>query len=229
MNKEKSFKISSRFLVSLGVVFSLAAVSVIGLVNHKARQQALTEAKLKSRIILERNLATHTYFSHKLKPKLFQLTEPIRSEAYFEPTWMSSTYAVREIDNYFKSLNNSDYYYKECAVNARNPHNEADTHERRFIRELNGNPELTERSEIRDMGGKPYFVTMRRGEVMEASCLRCHTSPDRAPADLVRTTARSEVSTGNRAKWFPQFQSEFRYLRPTPGQTNSLSNSPYSC
>ena len=58
------------------------------------------EAKTKAQLILDRNLATHTYFSHTLKPKV--------------------------IDKNFKSLNNEEYYYKECSINARSPENEAD-------------------------------------------------------------------------------------------------------
>jgi hypothetical protein len=61
---------------------------------------------------------------------------------------MSSTYAVREIDKYFKSLEPGEYYYKECAIDARSPENEADEYEKSFIEELNANPELMTRSVI---------------------------------------------------------------------------------
>ena len=99
---------------------------------------------------------------------------------------MSSTYAIREIDKYYRALESSDYYYKECAINARSPENEADAYEKSFIEEMNTNSGLLNRSVVRLLDGKPYFVVLRRNEVMEEVCLRCHSTPDKAPADLVR-------------------------------------------
>ena len=51
---------------------------------------------------------------------------------------------------------------------------------------LNKSEEIKSKSEIRILDGKPYFVILKRGEVMEEECLRCHSTPDRAPGDLVR-------------------------------------------
>jgi hypothetical protein len=153
------------------------------------KQDALREARDKARIILDRNLAIHTYFSHDLKPKVFELSDRVSPRDYFEPAWMSSTYAVRQIDAYFKQTSGEEqgYYYKECAINARSPQNEADSYERAFIEKLNVSPDLIEHSEVRHLDEEPYFVVMRRGETLEEGCLRCHSTPDRAPGNLVRT------------------------------------------
>ncbi|MBU0480019.1 MAG: DUF3365 domain-containing protein [Proteobacteria bacterium] len=169
----------------LAVVFAGAATYLVNVIHTQEQQQALFEAETKAKILLDRNLATHAYFSHTLKPKVFALTEPVRSDSYFDPSWMSSTHAVREIDKHFKALNDEGYYYKECAINARSPENEADAFEKAFIEELNGDPELKYRSLIRNLDGAFYYVTLRRGEVMEESCLRCHSTPDKAPKHLV--------------------------------------------
>jgi signal transduction histidine kinase/CheY-like chemotaxis protein len=150
------------------------------------RNEALSSAEEKANILLERNLATHHYFSSDLKPKIFDKISKYESKDYFEPAWMSSTYAIRQIDKYFNSFDdNGEYYYKECAINARSPQNEADDYERAFIEELNEKPNLLNRSEIRTFDGKAYFVTLHRGETMEQSCLRCHSIPDNAPGDMV--------------------------------------------
>lgn len=141
---------------------------------------------IQGHLILDHHLATHTYFSQQLKPKLFDWTKSFRFPDYFEPTWMSSTYAMREIENYFTAMNPWKYYYKECAINARSPENEADPYEKAFLEDLSGNPKLEIRSAIRKLNGKSYFVTLRRGEGMEASCLRCHSTPDQAPGDLLK-------------------------------------------
>lgn len=171
--------------IGIALILTASAVFLIVYINTLERKAALVDAEEKAGIILNRNLATHIYFSRELKPKLFALTDPVTDKSYFEPSWMSSTYAVREIDSYFKTLESDEYYYKECAINARSPENEADEYESAFIKELNANPGLKSRSVVRQLGGRFYFVTLHRGEILEEGCLRCHSTPENAPQGLV--------------------------------------------
>ncbi len=83
--------------VVIGIVFIIAAVIIVISVNYSMRRQALNEAQSKARIILDRNFATHTYFSQIMKPRILAWSEPFRSRDYFDHTWMSSTYTIREI------------------------------------------------------------------------------------------------------------------------------------
>ncbi len=171
--------------IAMSTVFVVLCVAVVFVVYTEMRNQALREAESKARLLLDRNLATHTYFTHDLKPKLFELTENVKRQDYFEPVWMSSTYAVRQLNKYFRQLNSNNYYYKECAVNARTPANEADNYEKSFLDQLNRDPKLIQKAHIRYYDGAPFFTLLRRGESMEATCLRCHSTPDRAPAQMV--------------------------------------------
>ncbi|MCK9418787.1 MAG: DUF3365 domain-containing protein [Nitrospirae bacterium] len=182
----RNIRISTFHNIVVLLVFLIAGGCLVFVVTHYIRQNALAEAQVRARILLDRNLATHAYYSHNLKPALFALTDPYRPKDYFDPTWMSSTYAVRELNKYFKSLGTQDYYYKECAINARSPENEADDYERAFILRLNTDPKLVEHTAVRTIEGKPYFVVLRRGEVLEKDCMRCHSTPANAPGGLVR-------------------------------------------
>ncbi|MFC1854063.1 ATP-binding protein [candidate division CSSED10-310 bacterium] len=170
----------------MSLVFILAAGLIVHLVNTTLHEQALLEAEAKVRLYLDRSMALHTYFTKILKPNLFTWTEPFRDKDYFDPTWMSSTYALRKMNEYVRAVDPSGYYFKDAAVNARDPENEADDEERLFIAELNQNPALMYRAAVRSIDGKPFFVVLRRGEVMEKDCLRCHGDPADAPGDLVR-------------------------------------------
>jgi len=185
ITKRQSLGLGIYLNLGLAIVFASAAIYLVNEVKTQERTQALREAEAKAQIILDHNLATHTYFSHTLKPKVFEFTDPFRPKSYFEPAWMSSTFAVREIHKNFKSLGNNDYYYKEAAINARSPENEADEFEKAFILELNANPELKYRSLVRKLDDTYHYVTLRRGEAMEEACLRCHSTPDRAPKNLL--------------------------------------------
>ena len=177
------------------------------------RQQALIEAQSKARIILDRNLATRTYFSKIMKPSIFTWSEPFRTEENSAPTWMSSNYTIHEIEKYFKSFDPSEYLInyptasgrgscsripitpqaadnkppwdlKFFALNARSHENEADEYERAFLEQLGADKKLESESTVRKIGGKPYLVVLEKGEVMEASCLRCHSNPKDAPNGL---------------------------------------------
>jgi len=166
-------------------VFAVTAAALIFFVRANLHKEALRDAEAMSRVILDHNLATHAYFSNRLKPAVFAVSDRVMPPEYFEPSWMSSTYAVREIDKLFKSLNPADYYYKECAINARSPENEADPLERAFIERLNREPSLQVQSGERVIAGKPFFTVLRRGEVLDQSCMRCHDTPELAPGGLV--------------------------------------------
>ncbi len=185
MKTVKSIKISVYLLVVSSFVFILTATMIVLAINYYIREQALSEAETKADVILDHNLATHAYFTHKLKPALFALTDPIVSDEYFDPTWMSSTYAVREIEGYFAALNPVGYYYKEAAIDARTPDNEADAYEKEFLEQLNLDPTLDKQAGIRTLEGEPTFFVLQRGETMTESCLRCHNTPAEAPAEMV--------------------------------------------
>jgi two-component sensor histidine kinase len=177
--------INTRFLIIFGSLLIISGTVIIILVNYSMRRNALEEAEERAKIILNRNLATHTFFSNQLKPNVFRLTDPLVSKDYFDPSWMSSTYAVREIDKYFQSLDGTEYYYKESAINARSPENEADEYEASFLKKINTDPDFSYQTSVRTIDGTAYFTVLRRGEVLEEGCLRCHSTPENAPKGLV--------------------------------------------
>ena len=190
----------------LGLLFVILSVVVVVLVNsthetprpHRRRTGLPHVARPQSR---------HPHlFLPGPEAQALRTSGPNTSKDYFEPVWMSSTYAVRKMDGYFRHFNQSPYYYKECAINARSPENEADDYEKAFLVDLQNNPQLTTKSAIRFLDGKPYFTFLRRGEAMEESCLRCHSSPEQAPGDLVDNMVLIAVSIGKLKMW----------LRPSP-------------
>lgn len=169
------------------MIMIVSGLCTLGVLNLRLKQHSRDHAREKAMAMLDRNLAIHTFYSHQLKPALFETLKPVLKDDDFQPVWMSSTFAVREIDKYFHSIASTDYYYKECAINARSPENEADPFEREFIQKTNQSQDTKELVAVRTIDHKPYFVVIRRGEVMESSCLRCHSTPEKAPKDLVKT------------------------------------------
>ena len=113
---------SSRFGVSIylnagvALVFVVAGVCTVLLVNKSMRDEALADAHVMGKLLLDQNLATHTYFTRDLKPKVFELGKLNADSDYFEPSWMSSTHAVRKIRAYASDLDKSKFHYRECPL-----------------------------------------------------------------------------------------------------------------
>ncbi len=166
-------------------LFLIVATLVVIVVHVQARQQVLEEATARARLLLDHNLAIHTFYSHDLRPALSEWSAPFRDPDEYELLWMSSSYAVQQIQDYFASLSGLPYHYKEAAIDARNPANEADALEREVLRRFEEDQALTTWSEVVRIVGEPTLVTYRRGEVVEEGCMRCHGASGEAPQQLV--------------------------------------------
>lgn len=171
---------------SVNILFVVLSIGLVFYVWQQNRKLALIEAEEKARLLLDHNLAIHKYFSEELIPHLSSVLIPIKGKDYFDSTWMSSTYAVRQIFKYFHEFNPNTYYYKEGAINARSPENEADADENKYLQELNSKNAPLIFSTLKTEKGHPKFITMRQGEVLEKSCMRCHSTPAQAPQQLVQ-------------------------------------------
>ena len=84
MALNQSLPIKSKLLLMIAAIFFLAGLAVVFVVNQNMRAQARKVAEDKARIILDHNLATHTYFTHQLKPTLFAWSRPLRNQEFFE-------------------------------------------------------------------------------------------------------------------------------------------------
>ncbi len=181
----KRQRIGSRLLLVWAVTFIVVSAAVVVAVGYSLHALALHEARDKASMIAARSHAIHAYFTNTLKPSVFELSEQVKGPDYFDPAWMSSSYAVRAIQKEFREQIDMEYYYKECAINARSPESEADPTEADFLRRTNAQPDLKQESFVREIDGEPYFVVLERGEQMIEPCMKCHSDPARAPKDLV--------------------------------------------
>jgi hypothetical protein len=170
--------------LAMVLVFGLVGACAVYSVNSTMKRMAREDAADRAVLIMDRYLAVHAYFNDQLKPRLFEDQSDLAHDD-FDPHWMSSTFAVRSIDQLAQRTEDSAYYYKECAVNARSPANEATGYEADYLRALNSGRDVTPISEVREIDGDPYFVVLRQGETMTEDCLQCHGVPSDAPAELV--------------------------------------------
>ena len=163
----------------------IAAVLCTALVHYEQRQQAIKEAEEKAAILLEQNQALLFYFRDQIRSKFLAVFKK-RSPDTFDPALMSSFYTVDQVNTAFNKHSEFTYYYKVCALNARNPQCEADAYEAGIIKGFNREKKAPDYTAVRDIDGAPYYVVMRAGIRVQKSCARCHSRPYLAPQQLVR-------------------------------------------
>ena len=94
-------------------------------------------------------------------------------------------FAATEIFNYLREKY-PDYFYKEATLNPTNPRDRATDWETDVVNQFRGNPKLTEFRKERDTPTGPALVLARPLKVGNSSCLTCHSTPDKAPPEMIK-------------------------------------------
>jgi diguanylate cyclase (GGDEF)-like protein len=173
--KHKLFRPSLILLAVFGILF-------ISVINVNMKKVAYQEAVRLSQVLVSQNMAVHTFVNAEQKPSFFQAAALGNDD--FIPELMSSTYMIRKINSHLDSYIPIDYYYKEVAINARSPQNEARDYEIEALERFRAG-EVSEIEQVIDYDGEKYFVYLQAGESMEEGCLQCHSDPAIAPAGLI--------------------------------------------
>jgi len=177
----KRWRLSTLSNITLLALYLTGAVALVLLVNINSRHQALRDAERYASLILDRNIVTHSFFKNVLKTGLYEMFE----EHSLSPEWLSANFAISNAVKDYDLFTQEDIYYKESAINARNPAHEANPLERDFIERLNLDPNLKTESAIRDYDGKPFFTVLHRGQVAKNECLLCHGKPEEVPTAII--------------------------------------------
>ncbi len=178
--------LKKKFNVIILLIIFVPSIFLIGLTNFFMKRMAYREAYEKMEILTVRTNAIHEYLNQVARPVIFELMEEYNiPDSFFRPEIMSSTYAVREINNIFKANLDTEYYFKEIADNPRNPENQADAYEREILELFNRDRRITSQEKIGERFGEMSLIFINKGEVLEESCLRCHYEPANAPLGLI--------------------------------------------
>lgn len=183
----KKLSIGSRISIQMSVFIFFSTLVLLLLVNLQLRNYAVKMAEDKARLILAERQATIHYVVNNLRPPLFDLLkqQKIRS-SYFEPAWMSAGYINRKIMGYLYQDEFSDFYYKNAAINARSPENEADSIEKEFLLAAEDSKDIRIETGVHHFNSKPFYVYLKTNTSrFEKVCMKCHSTPENAPADLI--------------------------------------------
>src|SRR5580700_7143917 len=94
-------------------------------------------------------------------------------------------FAATEIFGYLREKF-PDYFYKEATLNPTNPRDRATDWETDVVNQFRGNPTQAEFISTRESPTGTALFLARPIKVNNVSCLECHSTPDKAPAEMIK-------------------------------------------
>ena len=165
------------FLPILIAAVGGAAAVIHGQLGQNAQQQIVGMAQ----VMLETARASRKYTTEQIAPLLERLQT---SGEQFHPQSIPF-FAATEAFNYFRQAH-PDFAYKEAALNPTNPRDRTVDWEADIVSEFRKDTSKTELVGRRDTPLGPSLFISTPIKVDDASCLECHSTPDKAPAGMVK-------------------------------------------
>lgn len=163
-------------ILLLAFVLGLAASGWIsyGLLQRNAREDVLRTAG----VMMEAAASMRAYTVAHVRPNLRKAEDEFLPESV-------PAFSATEIMNLLRKQY-PDYAYKEAALNPTNPRNRAVEWETDVVNEFRNHEDLHEFSGVRSTPTGLSLYLARPFRIKDAACLNCHTTPETAPAAMVK-------------------------------------------
>lgn len=168
-----------KFNLILLLVFAVALVPAAFLSNQLLQANARTQIVQNARIMMETALATRGYTNKQIKP----LLAPRLADEFLPQS--VPAYSATEIFNNLRE-SNPEYTYKEATLNPTNPRDRTVDWEADVVNAFRADGKLKEIIGERDGPLGRSLHLARPIKITDAGCLSCHTSPEVAPASVVK-------------------------------------------
>lgn len=168
-----------KFNLVLLAVFAIG-LAVSGYVSYDLlHKNARDEVLRNAGVMMEAALSTRSYTVNNVRPKL------IAKEDEFLPESLPAFAAVEVMGKIRAKY--PEYVYREAALNPTNPRNKAVEWEADVIADFRNNPGVhAELSGVRQTPTGPSLFLARPFQIKDGACLACHTTPEMAPAAMVK-------------------------------------------
>ncbi len=176
-------KIGTRVTLNLIIVFAIGIlISGIALSNVLDRK-AQGEVNSKAVALMEMNTSIRNYTNERVQPLLLPKVE---TEEKFIPESIPA-FSVREIFEYFRNTPEyASFLYKDATLDPTNLRDKVDNFETQLVNKFKNTDKKT-LSGYRTISGTKLYYTARPFSVTNESCLRCHSTPERAPKSQIAT------------------------------------------
>jgi methyl-accepting chemotaxis protein len=158
------------FVVGLGVTGYVS----YELLHRNARDEVLRNAG----VMMEASLSMRSYTVGQVRPNL--AVDPDKFLPQSVPAFGATEIMTLLRKKY------PDYAYKEAALNPTNPRNRAVEWETDVVNAFRANPARGEISGTRETPTGRSLYLARPFQIKDPACLSCHTTPEMAPASMVK-------------------------------------------
>ena len=179
-----------RSLMILGVLLMVLFIILAIFSYWQVRQYTIDQHKERLSDFLALHKAMHHYIEEEQKPVFYELAKLGTIDAvFFDKRAMSFTYIARKIhERYMVNRQKRGlrvFNYKLASNNPRNPLNQANEFEAQLLSDFNAGRTTPYTETIHNQQGQEslYYATPVGANV--ASCMRCHSDPKLAPANLI--------------------------------------------
>ncbi|MBW4422576.1 MAG: DUF3365 domain-containing protein [Myxacorys californica WJT36-NPBG1] len=177
-------KLGPRFNVLLALVF-VGGFALSGLaLSNVLESRAKNEVTSKALVLIQTMNSVRDYTTTNIQPLLNpRLDTDSTFIAETVPAFAATEVfqRVRKIDDY------KDFFYKEATLNPTNLRDKADSFEANLVQRFREESNTKEISGFRDLPGGQVFYIARPLAVGKESCLRCHSTVDKAPKSQIAT------------------------------------------
>jgi HAMP domain-containing protein len=178
----KNLKLEPRFNSLLAIVFVIGMTIASSLLFGVFEQNAETEITGKAKLIVETMNSVRDYTTSNVEPLL-------KARLEIEPAFLPETVPAFAATEIFQKLRKNEgyrsFFYKEATLNPTNLRDKVDEFEKILVEQFRKEPATKKLSGFRDLPGGRIFYIARPLKVDKNSCLRCHSTPDRAPKSQI--------------------------------------------
>jgi HAMP domain-containing protein len=177
-------KLGPKFNLLLALVF-IGGFALSGLaLSNVLESRAKSEVTSKALILIQTMNAVRDYTSTNIQPLL---SSRLDTDPVFIPETIPAFSATEVFQRVRKADTYKDFFYKEATLDPTNLRDKADTFESDLVNRFRKEPDTKEVSGFRDLPGGQVFYIARPLAVQKESCLRCHSTPDKAPKSHIAT------------------------------------------
>ncbi|WP_235595908.1 c-type heme family protein [Mastigocoleus testarum] len=164
-----------------GILISGVALSQV--LEQKAKSEISSNAQDLMHMVNSIRKYTNTQVEPILEPR-FDTEERFISQAI-------PSYSVREVFEIFRyDKKYSNFLYKDATLNPVNLRDKADVFETKIVNNFKKSSNLKSINGFRNISGENLFYIARPFKIEDESCLRCHSTPEKAPRSQIATYGR---------------------------------------
>jgi HAMP domain-containing protein len=177
-------KLEAKFNVFLVIIFIIGSIFSGSLLFKVLEKSAQEDVSSKAELIVQTMNSVRDYTSNNIAPLL---NPRLEIEQSFIPETVPAFSATEVFQRLRKNEEYRSFFYKEATLNPTNLRDKVDSFEHTLVERFRNEAGTKKISGFRDLPGGKIFYIAHPLQVTKESCLRCHSTPDRAPKSQINT------------------------------------------